>query len=100
MASSKREQLFHLMQNQEAKRVDVFRHWELDELGAMKKLAFSLYGERSLLEMNPGEPGVIYIGCYDRVYPRSVPSARRKRVLVLRGRSFAELQAQAKLVRS
>lgn len=94
--------LFDLMQNQEERRTrsDMFRHHELDELAAMKRLAFDLFGERSLLEVNPAEPGIVYIGVYDRVYPRSVPAARRKRALVLRGRSHADLVAQAKILKA
>lgn len=100
MAGSKRQQLFGLMQNQEAQRTRdrFFRMHDTKELRACSRLAHQLFGARGLVEVNPGEPGVLYIARYDRVYPPSVPGARRKRQLILRGRSYADLLAQAKVL--
>ncbi len=98
--ATKREKLHDLMRNQEAKRTDAFRCIDTKELRAMQRLAHRLFGRRSMLEMNPGEPGVVYVGIYATEYPPSIPCAQRARKLVLRGRTYAELVAQAKVILS
>jgi len=83
---------------QNAQRRVVHVHHEVDELAAMKNLAHELFGDRGMLEFNPDEPGIVYVGAYRRVYPPSVPPHKRLRVLILRGHSHAELQEQAKVI--
>ncbi len=77
----------------------VFGQMELDELGAIVKLAYELFGPRGMVEAEPAQPGIVWIGQYDREYPKTWPIVRRKRALVLRGGSHRELLAQAKLVK-
>ena len=90
--------LLELQAEQAARRRDFHGHHELDELRAMKLLAHKIFGPRGVLEANPDEPGVVYIGEYDRVYHPLVPTQRRRRRLVLRGYSHAELVEQARLL--
>lgn len=70
----------------------------LDELRACARLAYDTFGARGVVEFSPDEPGIIYIGQYDRVYPKSWPKQARKRRLLMRGRTHAELAKQAKAI--
>lgn len=92
------KKLFDLRVAQAMKRDKLFQHFELDELRAMKFLAYRLYGNRGLLELDPNFPGIIHVGYYiDPPLIGRPPNARRRK-LVLRGHSHAELLAQAKLL--
>lgn len=86
-----------LVQNQEAKRRDFYRVHDKNEIRAMLALAYRLFGNRGLLEASPAEPGVVYLCCWEFDDPH-VPAQRRRRQIVARGNSLAELVAQAELL--
>jgi len=87
--------LRELQLRQAARRAGIHPVMETDEIGAIKKLAFDLFGDRGVVEFGPQEPGIIWIGCFDRVYPPGTPSQNKKRALIFRGATHAELAEQA-----
>lgn len=91
------ERFAALLAEQQARRTTFYRYHDAKELRAMRDLARQIFGVLGLLEANPEEPGVVYLGRYERD-DREQPSQNRKRKLFLRGNSHRELVDQAKLL--
>lgn len=93
--------LLDLQREQAAKRSRIYLATEVDEVGAIRDLAYELFGNRGFVETNAAEPGIFYVGCYTdgRPAPKEIDHARlpwcKK---VLRGATHAELAAQAKVL--
>lgn len=87
--------LLDLQINQSERRSRIYTQTELDEVRAISRLAYELFGTRGVVEQGPAEPGIFYVGQYDRVYGPETPTQNRRRCLLLRGASHAELVAQA-----
>ena len=103
--------MLELWKKQEAQRgpAYVYKAMELDELRAVYNLAIQTFGNASerytwqgkprwgaVIEAGREEPGVLYVGFF--LDPPSL-GIRRRRELVLRGCTHAELLQQARLWR-
>jgi hypothetical protein len=78
--------------------MEIWGHHELDELRAVKRLAFDCFGHRGLVEADQTMPGVLKIGYYEQPKPgRPMPATMRPRVIMFVGHSHAELAAQVAL---
>jgi len=111
------ERLFALQREQEVlreteQRAGTFKFMEMDELKAIKKFAFNLFGDSQtqypwvngdapfryggVIEGGPEEIGLLYVGFY--IDPPSINAKLRRRQLVFRGCKVSEFEAQAKLI--
>lgn len=108
--------LFALQREQEIKReterkAGAFNMMELDELGALIRLAHKLFGDANQVYAWSGgdelfryggmleggaELGVLYLGFY--IDPPSVPTNVRRRKLLFRGCKISEFEEQARVM--
>lgn len=92
--------LLELQRNQAAKRSKLYVQTEVDEIGAIRDLAYACFGNRGFVETNAAEIGIFYIGFYvDGPAPQQFDHSRSKNCYrVFRGATHAELEEQARLI--
>lgn len=101
---SLRRALVDGQRNADAARGKIYPNNEVDEIAHMRRLGNRLFGNRGMLEVDPKEPGKIWLGVWERE-PKfnsdgtpAEPLQNIRRKLLCSGRTYAELLAQARLL--
>lgn len=86
-------------QNAKASAASIFAGIPLDELRAIRRLAYEEFGARASLYGDPKTPGLISLGYFESDADRHLPPHQRREKIVARGRSHRELLEQIRLWR-
>jgi hypothetical protein len=88
--------LTELQMNQAAKRPKFYGVHETDEIAAIKKLAYEMFGSLGMLEVE--RTGMIYVGHWHPEDMHIPISTSRRRRIFLQGNKHSEMQLQARLL--